>query len=132
MPKTKQFSDESALIAAIQQFSWRGYHGASMQNLVDGMGIGRSSIYAAFHSKRGLFISALNFYISSCQQRFAEWLDQTRSPRTVIMNVFASATDGSSNGSLIVNAAVEMAPNDHEIAQIVDTALCDIEQLFLS
>ena len=131
MPRPKQFSDESVLIAAMRHFSARGYYGTSMQDLVDSMGIARGSIYAAFHSKRALFISALRLYIDTDRQHLGELLKNSRSPRTTIMDVFARVVDGSTNGSFIVNATVDMAPHDHEIAQITAPALRDIEQLFL-
>ena len=131
MPRTKQFSVESVLINAIGEFSARGYHGTSMKELVEGMGIGRGSIYDTFDSKRGLYLSALRLYISSSQQRFDDLLNRSLSPRTTIMEVFASVADGSRSGSFVVNAAVEMAPHDHEIAEMVAGALQDIEQLFL-
>ena len=131
MPRTKQFSVESVLINAIGEFSARGYHGTSMKELVEGMGIGRGSIYDTFDSKLGLYVSALRLYISSSQQRYDDLLSRSLPPRTTIMEVFASVVDGSRSGSFVVNAAVEMAPHDHEIAQMVASALHDIEQLFL-
>ena len=48
--------------AAMQVFWRRGYAATSVQDLVDGTGLGRGSLYNAFGSKQGLYEAALRRY----------------------------------------------------------------------
>ena len=56
MPWAKSFKTDEALTKAMNAFWARGYEATSMQDLVDCMGIGRGSLYAAFGDKRRLFL----------------------------------------------------------------------------
>ena len=53
---------ERILDAAEDLFAERGYTATSLAELLDGMGIGRSSIYAAYGDKRSLFVEALELF----------------------------------------------------------------------
>ena len=43
-------------------FKSRGYHCTSVQDLTEGTGLARGSLYKAFHDKRTLFLAALDHY----------------------------------------------------------------------
>ena len=62
MPRVKQFNEEQVLEKAMEVFWKKGYNGSSMQELVDGMGINRASIYDTFGSKEELFERAFEIY----------------------------------------------------------------------
>ena len=47
---------------AMRLFWVHGYKATSIQDLVDGMGIGRGSLYGTFGGKRSLFMRALRYY----------------------------------------------------------------------
>ncbi|MGH2811190.1 MAG: TetR/AcrR family transcriptional regulator [Actinomycetota bacterium] len=51
---------DQVLEVAARQFSNRGYHGTSMQNLAEGLGILRGSIYAHISSKEDLLYEIVN------------------------------------------------------------------------
>ena len=63
MSRAKQFAVDDVLAKAVHRFSTHGYHDTSIRNLEQCMGIHRTSMYGAFGSKRGLFVSALRFHI---------------------------------------------------------------------
>ena len=60
--RTKDFEPDEVADAAMQVFWRRGYAATSVQDLVDGTGLGRGSLYNAFGSKQGLYEAALRRY----------------------------------------------------------------------
>ena len=62
MPRKKTFQRDEVLQKAVKLFWKQGYHATSMQDLVDHLGINRSSIYDTFESKENLFLEALREY----------------------------------------------------------------------
>ena len=133
MPRSKQFSVDSALSSAMHQFWSHGYHSTSTQTLVDCMGIGRGSVYNTFHSKRRLFLKAFSHYFSSTKQRLGALLDRPSSPVDAIIDVFDCIFLKAPNrsGCFVVNAAVELAPFDAQVERVVATSFNDIEHTFL-
>src|SRR6476620_4557595 len=62
MARPKSFDLDTALQRAITLFREKGYAGASTDDLLCAMGIGRQSMYDTFGDKRGLYIEALRRY----------------------------------------------------------------------
>src|SRR5579859_7958501 len=60
--RPRTFDEGWALEKATQVFRSRGYDGATIDDLVDGMGVGRPSLYAVFGDKRTIFLRALKAY----------------------------------------------------------------------
>ena len=133
MPRSKQFEPEQALSSAMSAFWRHGYDATSMEDLMDCMGIGRASIYNAFGNKRALFLSALEYYV--CNGGALQGVRLPDSPRLAIMTAFRTiveraVTGESCDGCLVVNTALELAPHDDEIAQIVNGIFVQQEALF--
>ena len=63
------FDRAKVLDSAISVFIEKGYHEASIAELCDATGLLRGSIYAAFSSKRGLFLSSIEAYFESLEFR---------------------------------------------------------------
>lgn len=133
MPRSKQFEPEQALSSAMSAFWRHGYDATSMEDLMDCMGIGRASIYNAFGNKRALFLSALEYYV--CNGGALQGVRMPDSPRLAIMTAFRTiveraVTGESCDGCMVVNTALELAPHDDEIAQIVNGIFVQQEALF--
>lgn len=133
MPRSKQFEPEQALSSAMSAFWRHGYDATSMEDLMDCMGIGRASIYNAFGNKRALFLSALEYYV--CNGGALQGVRMPDSPKPAIMTAFRTiveraVTGESCDGCLVVNTALELAPHDDEIAQIVNGIFVQQEALF--
>lgn len=133
MPRSKQFEPEQALSSAMSAFWRHGYDATSMEDLMDCMGIGRASIYNAFGNKRALFLAALEHYVSNGGALQGVRLPD--SPRLAIVTAFRTiveraVTGESCDGCLVVNTALELAPHDDEIAQIVNGIFVQQEALF--
>ena len=72
MARPREFDTDAALDGAIDVFSEHGFEGSSAQMLVDAMGIGRQSLYAAFGDKWQLYCAAVHRYgMSECAAHFA-------------------------------------------------------------
>ncbi len=135
MPWEKRFDSEAVLDKAMRAFWARGYEATSMQDLVECMGINRGSLYATFGDKRSLFIRALRHYDTREREAWVAALAAANSPRGSILAAFdgavAAALDqGSRDGCLLVNTALELSPHDEEIAGIVAQGLAEMEAFF--
>lgn len=64
MPKgrPRQFDTEVAIEKAMKLFWKKGFHGTTIPNLTEALGINRPSLYAAFGSKENLFKLTLDLY----------------------------------------------------------------------
>ena len=56
--RPREFDLDDAVRDALEVFRQRGYHGASMVDLVQGTRVSRGSLYKAFPDKRSLFFAA--------------------------------------------------------------------------
>ena len=134
MPWEKQFDVNQALCAAKDAFWEQGYEATSMSQLLERMGINRGSFYDTFNSKRDVLIQALNQYTEQRGAQLAEYA-QAHSGLECINAIFECALKESrsktaSNGCFTVNCALELAPRDDEIAEIVQQSMMSM-QLFI-
>src|ERR1700751_837178 len=60
--RPRSFDETGALEKATQVFWSKGYDGVTIDDLVEGMGVGRPSLYAVFGDKRAVFWRALKAY----------------------------------------------------------------------
>lgn len=60
--RPRSFDELDALEKATQVFWSKGYDGATVDDLVAGMGVGRPSLYRVFGDKRTLFLRVLKAY----------------------------------------------------------------------
>ncbi len=60
--RPRAFDREAALAEATRLFWTKGYEATSMADLTEAMGIGATSLYAAFGSKEALYAEALRYY----------------------------------------------------------------------
>lgn len=68
MARPRRFDEEALLDAATELFWSRGYDGTSLEDVAAATGVGNGSIYAAYGSKRGLFLALFERY---CDRRAA-------------------------------------------------------------
>ena len=108
--RPRSFDEAEALEKATQVFWSKGYDGVTIDDLVDGMGVGRPSLYAVFGDKRAIFLRVLEAY---AKRKGASATKALLSPRTLRESLasflrFAveSATEkGSARGCLVVCVA---------------------------
>lgn len=124
MPRAKEFDPDEALDKALALFWERGYEATSVADLVDCLGIGRASLYAAFGTKRDLYLRALDRYGKTRSPDPVEVLSQPGPVlpavrRVVELYAEQAAQDQARRGCMVVNAAVETAGSDPAVARLV-------------
>ena len=117
MARPRQFDSDAALDAAQGVFHARGFEATSVQHLVDATGLSRSSLYATFGDKHGLFLAVLDRY-AEIGKAATDAVCASCSPVQAIRNVLNQAVTetGDAPGCLLVNVAVERASRDPEMA----------------
>ena len=135
MPRHEQFDTDDVLMRAMNLFWRQGYRATSMTDLAKVMGLGRASIYSEFGNKHGLFVRALRHYDKVWRENWLADLTKSSSPRQAILDVFEAAidaclADGSRDGCLLINTALELSPHDPEVADIVTRAFTEMEAFF--
>lgn len=122
--RTKDFDENEILKKAIAIFWERGYNATSLYDLIDGLGIGRSSIYHAFGDKHNLFVKALEKYQQEATLRIQSTLHDAPSIkegiRAVLRFGIIDAVDSEfPRGCLKVNTGIELATQDEFIKKLL-------------
>ncbi len=126
--RPRTFDAEAVAERAMQLFWQKGYEATSMAELLDAMGIGRSSFYQSFGSKQDAFLLAVRRYRDQLVARLRRSLDEADSGWGFIEQTLASVgdgtrTDGGRRGCLVFNAAAEVAPGKSEIGARVRASI---------
>ena len=124
MPRTKSFNEEETLDKVKELFWRKGYNGTPPQDILDGTGLSRSSLYDTYGDKHTLFIKTLQRYRQSDTAVVIEYLDAAPDAAVAIRRIFHAAydalmTDPPRKGCLMVNSLNELAPHDTEVEAIV-------------
>ena len=135
MARTKDFDEQEVLNKAVNIFWLKGYSGTSMQDLVDGLGISRSSLYDTYGDKHTLFLKALESYQCSNSGRFTQIVSGNLSAKDTIKKllefiVCELLNDKSQKGCFMVNAEVEVALHDKEVSEMIQKNDQQVEETF--
>ncbi len=135
MPRSKAFDPDVVLDRAIDLFWQRGYESVSVQDLVDHLGISRSSLYQTFGDKQALWLAALDRYRQQGEGEARLLRESETEPLAALRRYFQSivdyaATDADCRGCLLANATVERGPTDAETARRAEAALAGMQQTF--
>lgn len=127
MARPIEFDREQALTQALGLFWRRGYQGAALPDLLKGMGISRSSLYAAFGDKRALFVECLDLYARRSLSLLAE--ARRGLPPLDALRTFFDRTLFHP-GCLLVNTTLEMADLDDGLRAHASARMAEIESAF--
>jgi TetR/AcrR family transcriptional regulator, transcriptional repressor for nem operon len=131
MARVREFDEQKILKIATDLFWHKGYTAVSTQDLIDAFGISKSSMYGAYKDKRSLFILALRNYRNTASKNMIDALKNNESFIDTITELLRqiineSITDNKAKGCFIVNTAIELAPHDKEILEIIQLNRKDI------
>ena len=125
MARPKEFDEDELLEKAVNLFWKKGYHATSAQDLVDALGINRSSLYNTYTDKKTLFKKSLKQYQQTKTNAMIAMLGKADNAKKALKQIFTnliqeSVDDAFLKGCLMVNTAVELAGIDAEIGDIVN------------
>ena len=127
MGRPRAFDEAEAVRRAAVLFAERGYDGTSVDDLVQGLGVHRGSLYKVFGSKRGLYLAALRHHLDDEVLPTVAALTVTSGPAEALAQA-AAGFDGGAAAGLLLSAAVHQAPADPEVAELLAEALDALER----
>ncbi|MGO4546692.1 TetR/AcrR family transcriptional regulator [Paenibacillus sp. 2TAB23] len=135
MARPKEFDPEQVLKKIMELFWKNGYYATSIDDILAVTGIGRKSLYDTFGDKQALYLAALRFYGKTNDWRLAQLEDRKGNIKDIIQPFFEallneSVCDQDRKGCFTVNAALEMAQHDPEVAKRVDACLDRTSEAF--
>ncbi|MGP3949776.1 TetR/AcrR family transcriptional regulator [Streptomyces sp. 7N604] len=126
MPDVRHF-DVDALLDAVVRLFWRqGMSSTGIQNLVAATGVSRSSLYATFGNKDGLYVAALRRYIERNSTPAFAWLASNPSGLPAIEDFFADLIQMRCSGHyagwgcMVTNAHSGPECHDPEVRRVLD------------
>lgn len=134
MARTKVFNEAEVLDRAMNLFWQKGYHATSAQDLVDGLGISRSSLYDTYGDKHSLFVMALKQYRKERIDPVIQGVNSAEDIEAYIRLVFEAVkedalSESRSWGCFMVNSAVELGTVDSDVAAIANDIMKDTEDM---
>lgn len=135
MARHREFDEEVALAGALDVFWKRGYTAASMQELCEAMGLNPGSVYAAYGSKRDLFLLAMRRYINDVTREGIGQIEKGASGLAGIRAYFDYMIEGivagrRQWGCLGTNAFMELGDRDDLVQQIMGEHFQRLEDAF--
>ncbi|MFK7977152.1 MAG: TetR/AcrR family transcriptional regulator [Halioglobus sp.] len=134
MPRTAEFDRTRALEGAMKLFWARGYHATPLPQLLEAMGIARSSFYASFTDKRSVFEESLVLFAERTLQMLHS-VEIEQAPETAPAAFFEQtllrvSKKRSQHGCMMVNTILESADVDADLSQLAARQLQKIERRF--
>ena len=128
MARMQEFDTGKALGDARRVFWDKGFEATSITDLEMATGLGRSSIYHGFGSKRGLFDAVIQDYMDKVLRPRLNLLhDSSRSNngistylRSLSGDLAKAADQDASRGCLLLNTAAGVAGNDEALRLLID------------
>jgi TetR/AcrR family transcriptional repressor of nem operon len=135
MARTKNFNKEEILDKAVELFWTKGYNATSANDLVENLGLSRSSLYDTYGDKHTLFVKSLKRYRSEIVNKMLLLIENSTDIKKTIQEIFELAIEQDmhskiSKGCFMVNSAIELSTSDEEIATIVLANQNDIVTTF--
>jgi TetR/AcrR family transcriptional repressor of nem operon len=135
MGRIRRFDVEEALDVALEMFWRQGYDGTPVQALCRAMDLQPGSVYAAFGSKRDLFVAAMRRYIQTVSAEAVNRINSAPSGLQGLRDYFAFLVDAMVDGKrawgcLVTNSLVEFAARDPELAGMFQLHLARLQTSF--
>lgn len=112
MTRVHRFNRSIVVEQAMLQFWQAGFHGTSMQQLVNATGLNRSSLYNSFGDKLHLYKTCIKYYQGFDQHQLQIALDHESNEIEALKTFFQKkffSSKGTHNGCFLQNVKYEMA-----------------------
>ena len=132
--RPQEFDTQQVLGKAMHVFWQKGYKGASMKDLLDEMEIGKGSFYAAFGSKKELFLKVLkHFGETKAMVRETASILTDAPAKVAIAELLNRVIDRAVNkrrACLFGKTAFEFWGRDADVANLVSNGVNQVEDAF--
>ena len=127
--------DEGTVLGEMMAAFWDGgYEGTSLSDLVHVSKINKGSLYAAFGSKRQIYLKALERYLDFLVTSIDEALKAPGIATDHLRSLFHVSAErvaaGDRRGCFLCNASTDMAASDTDVEELVRSGLQRLERLF--
>ena len=133
MSRPPSFDRTEKVKEAMDLFREQGYEATSVQDLVDHLGLNRSSLYNAFGGKHDLYLEALDYCRQAEREALSEHLRQAPGAVAGIRRAFEAVVEQVTSdpcGCLTTNATVECATSDPSTQERACETLSAMQSLF--
>lgn len=132
MARIKEYDSHEALEAAMMLFWAQGYTATSVQQLLDVMGISRSSMYSEFGNKRDLFVEVLSLY-NFLTQELIGTISRANDPIGAVKDFYEVGFVQQPDkvlyrGCLFVNTILELRDVDNELSKLAAGYFDEVER----
>ena len=120
MPRVEVF-DRAQVLEKVKHLFWdKGFHGTSMQDLVDVTGLNRSSLYNSFGNKKALYDLVLKDYQAESRTFLKGAIADAENPLEAIELIFKTLIrsiyeDVEGKGCFLMNCTTEMSRSDEDL-----------------
>lgn len=133
--RPREYDRQKVMERAMAQFWAHGFHGTSIQDLTQEMGMNRSSIYSSFENKKELFLEALKHYGERVIQRRISYIEKADTVKEGLERFFDDLIEQSVQGKglrgcLITNSVTELSLHDEAVARVLKDYMSSIEEIF--
>ncbi|MEV0995945.1 TetR/AcrR family transcriptional regulator [Nonomuraea sp. NPDC050202] len=123
MARPREFDEQDVVARATGLFWRRGYTATGVRELGAELELKQSSLYRAFHDKRGLFLRALDHYRATESSQAEELLERPGPVREVLRDwLTCMVGEEAGRGCLVVNTATELGATDPEVRRRTEAA----------
>lgn len=130
MARPREYDATDVLDRATALFWRQGYAATSVQELVEATGLNRASMYAAYGDKHGLFLAALDHYLTRIAvERMAPLEQDGPAPAAIgaFLRGLIEGADSGPRGCLLTNSLTECAPHDRAVTERLLHSLARVE-----
>lgn len=133
MARPRNFEEADVLRKAMTLFWTKGYEAASLRDLLHATGLSKSSLYETFGNKHDIFIRAFQLYRTERMEGLNNCLNDENVYRGIEAS-FCALLDSadSSLGCMTSNEAIELAPHDSQLKNMVESDFDEVELAFLN
>ncbi len=122
MARPKEFDREEVLQKALYIFWENGYEATTLADLLESMGINRSSFYNTFGDKQALFCEVMSLYYQQTAIKRLTILQKAKSAKQGLQDYFShnidvAVAEYNPGGCLLTNTVANLKTIDEEVAQ---------------